>query len=108
MGFERVLLTHLDGRGLRVTSPSPGSPGHRVYGHGDEVTIRGEGFPGRRSHLTGDLIVTILVEMPTADFMTSLTDEQRLVSLTLCRGFYFSLISVSSPFKVAYPRKGLA
>ncbi|KAK9893659.1 DnaJ-domain-containing protein [Cystobasidium minutum MCA 4210] len=78
LGFERVLLTHLDGRGLRVTSPSPGSPGHRVYGHGDEVTIRGEGFPGRRSHLTGDLIVTILVEMPTADFMTSLTDEQRL------------------------------
>lgn len=80
LGFERVVLTHLDGRGLRVTAPSPGSPGHRVYGHGDEMTIKGEDFPSRRSHITGDLVVRVLVEMPTTDFMSALPADQRLVS----------------------------
>lgn len=80
LGFERVVLTHLDGRGLRVTAPSPSSSGHRVYGHGDEMTIKGEGFPSRRSHVTGDLVVRVLVEMPTTNFMSGLSADQRLVS----------------------------
>lgn len=79
LGFERVVLTHLDGRGLRVRVPSPGSPAHRVFCHGDELIIKGEGFPGRRSHLIGDLRVRILLEMPTAEHMASINPEQQSV-----------------------------
>lgn len=80
LGFERVVLTHLDGRGLRVKAPPPGHDGHRVYSHGDEVVVKGEGFPGRRSHLIGDLIVKVLVEMPTTLQMAALDNGQLNVS----------------------------
>lgn len=79
LGFERVVLTHLDGRGLRIRVPSPGRPGCRVLKHGDELLIKGEGFPGRRSHLIGDLLVKIQLEMPTTEYMASLEVEQQLV-----------------------------
>jgi len=80
LGFTRVVLTHLDGRGLRVKSPAPGTPGHRVFSHGDELVIKGEGFPGRRSHLIGDLLVKIQLEMPTTEQMATLDSEHRIVS----------------------------
>ena len=80
LGFERGVLTHLDGRGLRVKAPSPGAPGHRVFSHSETLVIKGEGFPGRRSHLIGDLLAKIQLEMPTAEHMATLDLSQRLVS----------------------------
>lgn len=80
LGFERVVLTHLDGRGLRVKSPPPGTSGHRVFSHGELLVIQGEGFPGRRSHLIGDLLAKIQLEMPTAAHKASLDSSQRLAS----------------------------
>ncbi|CAD6572626.1 MAG: hypothetical protein CYPHOPRED_004902 [Cyphobasidiales sp. Tagirdzhanova-0007] len=72
LGFSRLLLVHLDGRGLRVTQPKPAHPGYRVFSTGDVVRIKGEGFPKRKSEVKGDLFLRITVEMPTKDEMESL------------------------------------
>lgn len=60
LGFKRILIVHLDGRGLRVESKR----GERVIQHGDELVIRGEGMPVRGRSSKGDLYVKFNVEMP--------------------------------------------
>ncbi|KAL7421755.1 hypothetical protein Q5752_003526 [Cryptotrichosporon argae] len=63
LGFARVLLVHLDGRGVRVES----ARGERVIRHGDEWVVRGEGMPDRAGG-RGDLYVRFEVEMPGASW----------------------------------------
>lgn len=60
LGFKRILVVHLDGRGLRVESKR----GERIIQHGDELVIRGEGMPVRGRGTKGDLYVKFKVEMP--------------------------------------------
>lgn len=79
LGFDRLLLTHLDGRGLRVSQPAPGKKGFRVFKTGDIVRIKGEGFPRRKSDLKGDLLLRVTVEMPTSETMVKLTEAHRVV-----------------------------
>ena len=81
LGFDRLLLTHLDGRGLRVSQPTPGKKGFRVFKTGDIVRVKGEGFPRRKSDLKGDLLLKITVEMPTSEAMVKLTEVRRAVSI---------------------------
>lgn len=64
-GFSRILVIHLDGRGVQVTSP----PG-KVIKPNDSIVLRGEGMPvhkqpGRR----GDLYVILGVEMPDEQWL---------------------------------------
>lgn len=77
LGFDRLVLTHLDGRGLRVSQPAPGKKGFRVFKTGDIVRVKGEGFPRRKSDLKGDLLLKITVEMPTSEAMVKLTEVRR-------------------------------
>ena len=44
LGFNRLILVHLDGRALRARSPPPGERGWRVLKTGDEVVIEHEGM----------------------------------------------------------------
>ncbi|KAG8832405.1 hypothetical protein FRC17_001386, partial [Serendipita sp. 399] len=80
LGFERVILTHLDGRGIRFDSRREGAK--KIYKSGDTVIIRGEGMPiwkkemaaaGRRSTSgpveRGDLFVVFEIEMPGDDWL---------------------------------------
>jgi DnaJ family protein A protein 2 len=60
LGFKRILVVHLDGRGLRVESKR----GERIIQHGDELAIRGEGMPIRGGPTKGDLYIKFKVEMP--------------------------------------------
>ncbi|GAA5863629.1 hypothetical protein JCM8547_003673 [Rhodosporidiobolus lusitaniae] len=62
LGFSRLILIHLDGRGLRVTQPPPGRPGWRVLKSGDEVVVKDEGM--LRKGRKGDLILKVEVESP--------------------------------------------
>lgn len=64
LGFDRVLLVHLDGRGIRVVS----ARGERVITHGEEYRIPGEGMPVRGRGSKGDLYVKFLVEMPSVSW----------------------------------------
>lgn len=73
LGFSRLILIHLDGRGLRVTQPPPGSPGWRVLKTGDEMVVKGEGM--WRKGRQGDLILKIEVETPTEQWAMGLAEK---------------------------------
>ncbi|KAI6122172.1 hypothetical protein EDD16DRAFT_1894626 [Pisolithus croceorrhizus] len=67
LGFSRILLTHLDGRGIRVSSP----PG-KVINPGQTIKLRGEGMPTfKNPDNKGDLYIVLDVEMPDAGWLRS-------------------------------------
>lgn len=68
LGFSRILVTHLDGRGIQVTS----KPG-KVIKSGDSIIIRGEGMPlFKHPEQKGDLYVVLDVEMPDEQWINSI------------------------------------
>ncbi|GAA5985755.1 hypothetical protein JCM10908_007098 [Rhodotorula pacifica] len=73
LGFNRLILIHLDGRGLRACQPSPGQKGWRVLQTGDEVIIKGEGM--WRKGERGDLKCRIEVEMPTEEWAMGIAER---------------------------------
>lgn len=88
LGFSRVILTHLDGRGIRFDSRRQGNE-KKIYKSGDTVVIKGEGMPvwkkDRRASMSGpvekgDLFVLFEVEMPTEDWLETV-DVQALKAL---------------------------
>ena len=71
LGFSRVVLLHLDGRGIQITS----TPG-KVIKPGDTILLKGEGMPiYKRPDQKGDLYVRFDVEFPTGDFLKSVDRE---------------------------------
>ncbi|KZT29690.1 DnaJ-domain-containing protein [Neolentinus lepideus HHB14362 ss-1] len=67
LGFSRILVTHLDSRGVRVSSPSG-----KVIKFGDTIVLRGEGMPVyKRSSDKGDLYVVFQIEMPDEVWLQS-------------------------------------
>lgn len=70
LGFSRVVLTHLDGRGIRVASPRG-----KVVRPEDAIVVKGEGMPMRNfgapgaTQSRGDLFVVFEVEMPDAEWL---------------------------------------
>jgi len=60
-GFNRVVLTHLDGRGISLNvSPEDG----KVLRPGQVLKVPGEGMPLKRSDAKGDLYLVVDVEFP--------------------------------------------
>jgi DnaJ family protein A protein 2 len=67
MGFSRILLTHLDGRGVHVASPLG-----KIIKPGQTIVIRGEGMPTyKRPDQKGDLYVVLEVEFPEDQWLQS-------------------------------------
>lgn len=58
-GFSRVVLKHLDGRGVRVTTP-PGT----VIRPSEVIKIKGEGMPIPRTDVAGDLYIHVDIQFP--------------------------------------------
>ena len=60
-GFSRVVMKHLDGRGLHIQHPQPNTgilrPGH-------VLKVVGEGMPQKKSELKGDLYLVVKVQFP--------------------------------------------
>lgn len=76
-GFSRVLITHLDGRGLKVTSPK----GKIIKPH-DTIILRGEGMPVyKQKDQKGDLYVVFNVDFPSDDWLKQLKPTQKSVSV---------------------------
>jgi DnaJ homolog subfamily A member 2 len=68
LGFSRILLTHLDGRGIHVSS----TPG-RIYKSGDTIMIRGEGMPiYKNPDQKGQMYVVFEVDMPGEDWLKTI------------------------------------
>ncbi|PCH42138.1 DnaJ-domain-containing protein [Wolfiporia cocos MD-104 SS10] len=67
LGFSRILVTHLDGRGVQVTSP----PG-KIIKPGDSIILRGEGMPVHKNpDQKGNLYVMLEIDMPGEDWLRS-------------------------------------
>ena len=67
LGFSRILLKHLDGRGIKVSSP----PG-KVVKPQETIILKGEGMPiYKRPDQKGDLYVILDLEMPDEQWMKS-------------------------------------
>jgi len=82
LGFSRVVLTHLDGRGIRVASPAG-----KIVRPDDAIVVRGEGMPARSfgapgasAATRGDLFVVFEVEMPDAEWLKTV-DTKTLEAL---------------------------
>ncbi|RAL68464.1 hypothetical protein DID88_007192 [Monilinia fructigena] len=58
-GFSRVILKHLDGRGISINHP----PG-KVLEPGQILKVDGEGMPLKRSDSKGDLYLIVKIEFP--------------------------------------------
>jgi len=65
LGFSRILITHLDGRGIHVSS----EPG-KIYTSGETIVVKGEGMPTHKANdRKGDLYIVFEVEMPSSEWM---------------------------------------
>ncbi|KAL8999350.1 MAG: hypothetical protein Q9169_001776 [Polycauliona sp. 2 TL-2023] len=65
-GFSRILIKHLDGRGIHVKHPqSDGEP----LKPKSVIKVPGEGMPYKKSELRGDLYLTINVDFPDANWI---------------------------------------
>lgn len=62
-GFSRIVLKHLDGRGIKVTHPQ-GS----ILRPGQVLKVEGEGMPHKRGDGKGDLYLTVEIEFPGNDW----------------------------------------
>lgn len=60
-GFNRVVLTHLDGRGIQLNVQQPNG---KVLRPGQVLKVSGEGMPIKRSDAKGDLYLQVDIEFP--------------------------------------------
>ena len=60
-GFNRVVLTHLDGRGIQLNTMKPE---RRILSPGQVLKIEGEGMPVKKSEAKGDLYLEVNIEFP--------------------------------------------
>lgn len=58
-GFSRVILRHLDGRGIHIDHPQG-----RVLKPDQILRVKGEGMPRKRSDNKGDLYLVVSVKFP--------------------------------------------
>lgn len=58
-GFSRVVLKHLDGRGIEIKHEAG-----RVLSPGQVLKVSGEGMPIKRSDARGDLYLIVNVQFP--------------------------------------------
>lgn len=73
LGFSRVLITHMDGRGVRVSSP----PG-KIIRPNETIILRGEGMPiYERAEEKGDLFVVLAIEMPSEQWLKTIDTTVR-------------------------------
>jgi DnaJ family protein A protein 2 len=73
LGFSRILIRHLDGRGVQVTTP----PG-KIIKPDDSIVVRGEGMPVyKRPDQKGDLYVIFAIEMPDKEWLKTVDQKVR-------------------------------
>lgn len=72
-GFSRVVLKHLDGRGIHLTHPKG-----KVLKPGQILKVPGEGMPHKKSDLKGDLYLVVDISFPENGWTE---DEKAFTSL---------------------------
>ena len=77
-GFERVVITTLDRRGLRLDHTKPRGG---VLRPGQTLRVEGEGMPIKRSEHRGDLYLEVEVEFPPDDWLQDVSRTAKLEGL---------------------------
>ena len=67
-GFSRVVIKHLDGRGLHIQHPQPVA---RVLEPEQVIKVAGEGMPHKKSEQKGDLYLIVKVKFPDYGWLES-------------------------------------
>lgn len=75
-GFSRVVLTHLDGRGIRISHPRG-----KILQPGQVLKVEGEGMPMKRGEDKGDLYLVVKVEFPEDGWLKDDAAYESLVKL---------------------------
>ena len=65
-GLDRVVLAHLDGRGLHVKVTQPAG---RILRPGQILKVAGEGMPLKRTDAKGDLYLVVEVDFPADGYI---------------------------------------
>ncbi|KAJ0418978.1 hypothetical protein BJY00DRAFT_172310 [Aspergillus carlsbadensis] len=74
-GFNRVVIKHLDGRGIEIHHPKV--PG-QVLSPGQVLKVPGEGMPIKRSDARGDLYLVVNIKFPDEQWKPSAAVLERL------------------------------
>lgn len=75
-GFSRVVIKHLDGRGIEITHPK--QKGGSVLSPGQVLKVPGEGMPIKRSDARGDLYLVVDIKFPTESWKPSAATLEKL------------------------------
>ncbi|KAJ9650741.1 DnaJ-like protein xdj1 [Neophaeococcomyces mojaviensis] len=66
-GFSRVVITHLDGRGISLTHPQVEG---EIMRPGQVIKVQGEGMPYKKSDAKGDLYLIVDIQFPEDGFFS--------------------------------------
>ncbi|KAL9128941.1 MAG: hypothetical protein Q9217_002495 [Psora testacea] len=77
-GFSRVVVKHLDGRGIQIQHSHPAA---RVLEPGQVLKVPGEGMPHKKSDMKGDLYLTVHVKFPDYGWLEQAQAISRLQEL---------------------------
>ena len=81
LGFSRIVIKHLDGRGLKVSSPP-----NKIIKTSDTIILRGEGMPHlRRPNEKGDLYIIFNVQFPSEEWLSTIDRKVRVISIVLLK-----------------------
>ena len=72
-GFSRVVVKHLDGRGISITHPQPVP---RTLKPGSVIKVAGEGMPIKKSEVKGYMYLVVQIEFPEYDWL----EDQKAMS----------------------------
>ncbi|KAJ9158421.1 DnaJ-domain-containing protein [Coniochaeta hoffmannii] len=75
-GFSRVVLKHLDGRGIHIDHPRG-----KVMQPGQVLKVAGEGMPLKRSDAKGDLYLIVKIEFPEEGWLKDEKEYDILMKL---------------------------
>jgi DnaJ family protein A protein 2 len=67
LGFNRVVLEHLDGRGIQLHHPKEEG---KILRPGQVLKVKGEGMPYKKSDAKGDLYLIVDIEFPEDGFLS--------------------------------------
>jgi DnaJ family protein A protein 2 len=75
-GFSRVVVKHLDGRGIHINHPRG-----KVLKPNDVLKVHGEGMPVKRGESKGDLYLIVKIDFPENGWLGSESDYDALQKL---------------------------
>jgi DnaJ family protein A protein 2 len=72
-GLDRVVVRHLDGRGIKISTVGEGRPaGSKVLRPGHVLKVKGEGMPMKKVDARGDLYVVVRIDFPEDGWLGTL------------------------------------